>query len=80
MLFVPSPIKLHYDFAYQARANESGRMQYYKVLPGKSRSRISRGEFIEAFNSSKMVGLRPIQDPSVKGLFQIEFFVANKIS
>ena len=72
--YVPSPIPLRYSWVYTATANRSGRMQYHKIKPGISKERISRTEFIEVFNTSNILALRPLP---VKDLpvFQLEFYV-----
>jgi len=79
MYFVPSPIHVIYQVAYLAKANASGRMQYYRIQPGKSKERISRGEFIEAYNNSNITALKPLQANGSNQLFQMEFFVNIKI-
>jgi len=72
--YVPSPIPFKYHYLYSAVANRSGRMQYYRTKPGIGRERISRAEFIEVFNNSDILGLRPIplEDAPV---IQLEFYV-----
>ncbi|MEQ8475029.1 hypothetical protein [Fulvivirga sp.] len=59
---------------YSATANKSGRMQYHKVNPGVSKERISRTEFIEVFNTSTILAIRPLQEKS-SPVFQLEFFI-----
>ncbi|MEQ8242670.1 hypothetical protein [Fulvivirga sp.] len=59
---------------YSATANKSGRMQYHKVNPGISKERISRTEFIEVFNTSTILAIRPLQEKS-SPVFQLEFFI-----
>ncbi|WP_155179437.1 hypothetical protein [Fulvivirga lutimaris] len=49
-------------------------MQYHKVNPGVSKERISRTEFIEVFNTSTILAIRPIQEKS-SPVFQLEFFI-----
>lgn len=73
MFYIPSPIEINYDYAYQAMANRSGRMQYYKSAHGQSRQRIGRADFIYAFNNSNIVALRPIPSNSAEPVFQLEF-------
>jgi len=75
MLYIPSPISLKYSVVYTATSNKSGRMQYHKISPGQSKLRISRTEFIQAYNTSKMVALRPLQAPGNTADFQIEFYL-----
>lgn len=72
--YVPSPIPFKYRMVYSATANKSGRMQYHRIKPGISRERISRNEFIEVFNTSTILGMRPIplEDAPV---IQLEFYV-----
>ena len=74
MRYVPSPIPIKYYLVYTATANKSGRMQYHKVRPGFSKIRVSRVEYIKAFNDSTILAVRPIQ---LKGqeLFQLEFYL-----
>ena len=59
---------------YSATANKSGRMQYHKVKPGQSKTRISRIEFIEAYNNSEIIALNPLQERGNTTVFQFEFF------
>jgi hypothetical protein len=80
MFFIPSPIKVVYDIGYLAKANDSGRMQYYRLIPGRSRERIGRADFIEVYNSGNIIAMRPVQDNSSNGLFQIEFYVTTRVS
>jgi hypothetical protein len=75
MKYVPSPIPIKYDYMYSATANKSGRMQYHKVRPGLSKMRISRTEFIKAYNESPVVALRPIQQRGQDAVFQLEFYI-----
>lgn len=75
MRYIPSPITIKYDLVYSAMANKSGRMQYHKIRPGHSKLRISRAEFIKAYNSSPMVAVRPIQVQGNEADFQIEFYL-----
>lgn len=75
MRYIPSPIPIQFQFMYSAIANKSGRMQYHKVKPGESKLRISRNEFIRAYNSAQILSLRPIQSPGNETDFQLEFFV-----
>ena len=74
MRFVPSPVRFQYTFMYSATANKSGRMQYHKVNPGVSKERISRTEFIDVFNTSSILAIRPVQEKS-SPVFQLEFFI-----
>jgi hypothetical protein len=74
MRYVPSPIPIKYDFVYSATANKSGRMQYHRIRPGISKLRISRTEFIKAYNETPLVALRPVQQPGQEAVFQLEFY------
>jgi hypothetical protein len=60
---------------FTATANRSGRMQYHKVRPGHSKLRISRTEFIQAYNNSEIIAIRPLQLPNVDAVFQLEFYI-----
>jgi hypothetical protein len=60
---------------FTATANRSGRMQYHKVRPGHSKLRISRGEFIRAYNDSEILAVRPIQVQGIDSVFQLEFYI-----
>jgi hypothetical protein len=75
MRYIPSPIPIQFQVMYSATANKSGRMQYHKVKPGESKLRISRNEFIKAYNTAQIVSLRPIQTPGNETDFQLEFFI-----
>ena len=74
MRYIPSPILIQYNFVYSATANKSGRMQYHKIRPGHSKIRISRTEFIKAYNSIQMIAVQPIQSQGNETDFQIEFY------
>ena len=73
--YIPSPTPIKFAMMYSAMANQSGRMQYHKVVPGKSKERISRNEFITAFNSLPILAVRPIPLRDNDALFQLEFYV-----
>ncbi len=73
--YVPSPIPFKFACVYMALTNQSGRMQYYKVLPGVKKERISRTEFISAFNSQHILAMRPIPIENNDAVFQLEFYV-----
>ena len=75
MRYVPSPIPIRFDFMYSATANKSGRMQYHRIRPGVSRLRISRSEFIKAYNDSPIVAVRPMQQKGQDAVFQLEFYI-----
>ncbi len=74
MKFVPSPIPVQFRLLFSATANKSGRMQYHKIHPGRSKTRIARNEFIEAYNKENIIAVKPIQDLQNKGVFQFEFY------
>jgi hypothetical protein len=50
-------------------------MQYHKVRPGVSKLRISRSEFIKAFNDLAILAVNPIQLKGQDIVFQLEFYV-----
>lgn len=75
MRYIPSPIPLRFEYVYTATANPSGRMQYHKVKPGQSKLRISRVEFIKAYNDSAIIAINPLQLKGQDGVFQFEFYV-----
>ena len=75
MRYVPSPIPIKFDFVYSATANKSGRMQYHRIKPGLSKLRISRTEFIKAYNETPIVALLPVQQPGHEAVFQLEFYI-----
>jgi len=50
-------------------------MQYHKVRAGVSKLRISRSEFIKAFNDLPLIAVNPIQQRGQDIVFQLEFFV-----
>lgn len=74
MRYIPSPIPIQHDLLYTATVNKSGRMQYHKIKPGFSKLRISRTEFIKAYNSVQMLALKPVQVKGNETDFQIEFY------
>lgn len=73
MNYIPSPISFEYNISYAALANSSGRMQYYRAVKNGARLRISRNEFVDAYNNSDILAVRPIQ--TKQPVFQLEFFV-----
>ena len=75
MRYVPSPISVRFETVYTATANPSGRMQYHKIKPGQSKLRISRTEFIRAYNDSTILAIRPIQQPKQESIFEFEFYI-----
>jgi hypothetical protein len=75
MRYIPSPTPIKFEYMYSATANKSGRMQYHKVRPGVSKIRISRTEFIKAFNDLAIIAVNPIQQRGQDIVFQLEFFV-----
>jgi len=75
MKYIPSPISIKYDYMYSANANKSGRMQYHKVRPGISKVRVSRTEFIKAYNDSAIMAMKPVQIKGQELVFQLEFYV-----
>lgn len=75
MRYIPSPIPLQFSYMYSATANSSGRMQYHRIKPGQSKLRISRIEFIKAYNDSQILAINPIQQRGQEAVFQFEFYV-----
>ncbi|MEM8566554.1 MAG: hypothetical protein AAGF85_08825 [Bacteroidota bacterium] len=49
-------------------------MQYHKIIPGQSKERISRAEFITAYNTQSIIAMNPIQDID-SPVFQLEFYI-----
>jgi hypothetical protein len=75
MKYIPSPIPVKYEFMYSATANKSGRMQYHKIKPGLSKVRISRIEFIKAYNDLPIIAVKPTPLKGEENAFQLEFYV-----
>jgi len=75
MRYVPSPVPLYTKLVYRASSNKSGRMQYYKIKPGRRKLRISRNEFIKAYNEEAILALNPLQVKGSEVDFQMEFYV-----
>jgi hypothetical protein len=75
MRYIPSPIPIQCDWVYTATANKSGRMQYHRIKPGQSKSRISRNEFIRAYNSAHILAMRPLPVSGNETDFQLEFYI-----
>lgn len=74
MLFIPSPIKVSNDIRYQVLVNRSSRMQYFRKSHNGNRVRIGRGDFIEAFNTSRIIAVKPLQSGDGNSIFQYEFY------
>lgn len=75
MKYIPSPIPIRYEYMYSATANKSGRMQYHKIRPGVSKLRISRSEYIRAYNDMTIIALHPVPIRGQEAVFQLEFYV-----
>ena len=75
MRYIPSPIPIRFDLVYSATANSSGRMQYHRIKPGHSKLRISRIEFIKAYNDAQIVAMKPLQLVGQETVFQFEFYI-----
>lgn len=75
MKYIPSPIPIRYDYMYSATCNRSGRMQYHKIRPGVSKLRISRTEFIKAYNEMTILAINPVPLRGQDQVFQLEFYV-----
>ncbi|MBL7871759.1 MAG: hypothetical protein JNM78_09130 [Cyclobacteriaceae bacterium] len=75
MKYIPSPIPIRYEYMYSATANKSGRMQYHKIRPGVSKLRISRSEYIKAYNDMTIIALHPVPIRGQEAVFQLEFYV-----
>lgn len=75
MRYIPSPIPLQYSYIYSATANSSGRMQYHRIKPGHSKVRISRTEFIKAYNEFPILAINPLQQRGQDTVFQFEFYI-----
>jgi hypothetical protein len=50
-------------------------MQYHRIKPGESKLRISRTEFIKAYNDAQIVAMKPLQLPGQEAVFQFEFYI-----
>jgi len=75
MRYIPSPIPIQFTYLYSATANSSGRMQYHRIKPGQSKLRISRTEFIKAYNDAQIVAINPLQLLGQEAVFQFEFYI-----
>lgn len=75
LTFIPSPIDFEYDSIFRAVTNKSGRMQYYQIKKGKKRERISKGDFLNIYNQSKIIAIRPIQNSSFQAPIQMDVYV-----
>ena len=73
--YIPSPVEFDYDYVYSAIANISGRMQYYKSRKGRARTRISRTEFSQIYNHSKIIAVKPIQEKKMNDHIQMDIYV-----
>ena len=75
LTFIPSPIDFEFDSIFRAIANKSGRMQYYRIKKGKKRQRITKGEFLNVYNKSKIIAIKPIQNDSYLVPIQMDLYV-----
>ena len=50
-------------------------MQYHRMKPGVNKLRISRSEFIKAYNDSTIIAIRPLQQPRQEAIFEFEFYI-----
>lgn len=75
--YIPSIVEFEYDTTYTALTNESGRMQYYKVSKGRNRIRITRNEFLDAYNKSKIIAVKPIQEKEDPSHLRMDFFIKD---
>ena len=75
LTFIPSPIDFEYDSIFRAVTNNSGRMQYYKIKKGGKRERISKGDFLQIYNQSKIIAIKPIQNESFQAPIQMDVYV-----
>jgi hypothetical protein len=50
-------------------------MQYHKIKPGQSKLRISRSEFIKAYNDAQILAINPLQLRGQDAVFQFEFYL-----
>jgi hypothetical protein len=50
-------------------------MQYHRIKPGQGKLRISRTEFIRAYNESEILAIQPLQQRGQDAIFQFEFYV-----
>lgn len=75
MRYIPSPIPLQFNYIYSATVNASGRMQYHRIKPGYNKVRISRTEFIKAYNDAQILAINPLQQRGQESIFQFEFYI-----
>ncbi len=76
--FVPSPIVFDFDIIFKAETNDSGRMQYYLIRKGEKKRRISRTEFVRAFNNQQIIAIKPEQSKTEDQAIQMEIYVKTK--
>jgi hypothetical protein len=50
-------------------------MQYHRIKPGYSKLRISRTEFIKAYNELQIIAIRPLQKRDQEAVFEFEFYI-----
>ncbi len=75
LTFIPSPVDFEYEAIFRAVINRSGRMQYYKMKKGKKQQRISKSEFSDIYNKSRIIAIKPIQTPDISSNIQMELYV-----
>jgi hypothetical protein len=61
VIYVPSPVKVLYNYIYSIEVNKSGRLQYFRQPVNKKRKRITKTEFSRIYNTKKILAIDPIQ-------------------
>jgi hypothetical protein len=59
---------------YSIEINRSGRLQYYRQSRNEKRRRITRTEFSQAYNQSKILAVQPVQSTAETHHFLLKFF------
>ncbi len=75
VIYVPSPVKVLYNYIFSIEVNKSGRLQYYKQPVNRKRIRITKTEFSSVYNSKNILAIEPVKNPEDEGNhFLLKFY------
>jgi hypothetical protein len=75
VIYVPSPVKVLYNYIFSIEENKSGRLQYYRQPVNRPRKRITKNEFSTIYNNKKILAIEPVQKKKMDGShFLLKFY------
>jgi hypothetical protein len=75
VIYVPSPVRVFYNFIYSIEVNRSGRLQYFRQPVNKRRKRITKTEFSRIYNTKNILAIDPVQNTGIEGNhFLLKFY------